>query len=172
MAPALYSNPTIVGNGSDHAFPDTGQHGRGTHMTKAPRATWAFLVGALALALAILPTYVLPITHPELPVASRVGETVSGIKERLVALAQGRVYEAPATPGGERARWARYASLAAASSGLMAILLAAWAYGRDEPVKACSAALALGIAAVVCSNLIGVATGLLALLYRSLNPLG
>lgn len=135
-----------------------------------PRATtkWrssiGLLLGALAIAFAILPNFILPITHPTPPLNERVVSFAQELKDRAVALAKGKAFDARASLQGDRLRWAQRASLAAAIFGVLAIITAAWGYSRDESAKACAAALALGAAAVLLANLVGIATGVLALL--------
>ncbi len=124
----------------------------------------ALLAGALALALAILPSFVLPMTHPPAPVQERVVGLAQQLKDRAIAMAKGTEYQTPITVNSERARWALRASLAAACAGLLAIVGAAFGYARNESPKACFAAAALGTIAILLSNLVGVATGILALL--------
>jgi peptidoglycan/LPS O-acetylase OafA/YrhL len=128
------------------------------------RSSIGLLLGALALALAILPNFILPITHPTPPLNERVLGFAQELKDRAAALIKGKSADARASPQGDRLRWAQRASLAAAIFGVLAVIAAAWGYSRDESVKACAAALALGAAAVVLANLVGIATGILALL--------
>ncbi len=124
----------------------------------------ALLAGALALAFAILPSFILPMTHPPAPVEERIIGLAQQMKDRAIAMTKGHDYQAPANNNSERARWALRASLAAACTGLLAIIGAAFAYARDESPKACFAAAALGSIAILLSNLVGVATGILALM--------
>ncbi len=124
----------------------------------------ALLMGALALAFAILPSFVLPMTHPPAPLPDRVVSLAQQFKERTLAIAKGNEYQAPVTSNSERARWALRTSLVAAGAGLLAIVIAAFAYARDESPKASLTAAAMGGIAILLANMIGVATGLLALM--------
>jgi hypothetical protein len=105
------------------------------------------IVGMLALALAVLPTWVLPEIFPPPPVENVIVDTASRLKQRVIAKAQGVEYrEMRAADPAEG--WSRACSIAAISLGLAAIGCAVFSFLRREPLRYAGTAAAIGAGAI------------------------
>lgn len=132
-------------------------------MTTASKTHWfgaiGTLFGCLALLAAILPIWVLPMMVPPEPIDKTVVEAAQQIKDRVVATVRGVEYQEPA----RKTDWYRVFSVAAATLGALALVLAAISFVAREPWRFAAAAAALGgialAAALVAIVLIAVVLG-------------
>lgn len=105
------------------------------------------IIGMLALALAVLPIWVLPAIFPPPPVENLIVDTASRLKQRVVAKAQGVEYR-EVRPVDPAERWSRACSVAAISLGLAAIGCAVFSFLRREPLRYAGTAAAIGASAI------------------------
>ena len=126
-------------------------------MNKVRASLIGLILGALALMLAIIPSYLLPVIYPTPALAAQALDTVDRIKERALAKLKGEPYRAAPSHRGERAGWYRMAALATAICAVLAIICGAVAYVRHEPNRACATAIVFGIAALLLETVFGLA---------------
>lgn len=105
------------------------------------------IVGLLALALAVLPTWLLPAIFPPPPLDKVIVDTAARIKERVVAKAQGLEYREARRVDASDA-WSRACSIGAVSLGLVAIGCAVFSLLRREPLRYAGTAAAIGACAI------------------------
>jgi hypothetical protein len=120
----------------------------------------ATFFGALALAAAVLPTWVLPVVMPPDPVDKVVVDTAQRIKDRVIAKARGIEYQEPK----RRIDWYEVFAALAMFLGVLALALAAASLVSREPWRYAGAASALGLGAIVFQFSIAVAGGLMVIL--------
>jgi hypothetical protein len=127
-------------------------------------------LGCLAIVVAVLPTWVLPIFVPPPPVDRVVVETAQKIKDRVVAKAKGVEYQEA-----KRALdWYPILAAVAVTLGVLALVLAAVSFVVHEPWRYAGAAGLLGAGAVVFQFSLLIAGTLLGILlvFVILNYLG
>ena len=121
----------------------------------AIRATWGpigTVAGLLAIAVAVLPFWILPAIFPPKPIDLVVVETGQRIKERIKDRLAGRTETEQPKPTREQSesdRWYQLCSIAAVSLGVGAIGLGVVSFLRREPWRHSAAPAALGVAAIV-----------------------
>jgi hypothetical protein len=105
------------------------------------------VIGMLALALAVLPSWLLPAVFPPPPVDHVIVDTASRLKARVVAKAQGVEYRETRSAD-PAAGWSRACSIGAVSLGLLAIGCAVFSVLRREPLRYAGTAAAIGASAI------------------------
>ena len=120
-------------------------------------SSFGLFFGALALLLAIIPSYLMPVLYPAPAVTQQALDTVERLKDRALAKLKGENYRAAPSHRSERANWHRYTALATAVSAVFAILLGALGYVRHEASRACTVAMVLGVVGLLLESLFGLA---------------
>jgi hypothetical protein len=126
-------------------------------MNSARASLLGLVFGALALILAIIPSYLLPVVYPTPALAAQALDTVDRLKDRAMAKLKGEQYRAAPSHRGERAGWYRAAALATAVCAVLAIIFGAVGYVRNELTRACATAIVFGVAALLLESLFGIA---------------
>lgn len=128
------------------------------------------ILGCLAIAVAVLPTWVLPLVVPPPTIDRVVVDTAHKIKDRVIAKAKGVEYQETK----RAANWYQVLAVVAVSLGVLALILAAVSFVTREPRRVAGAAAALGAGAIVFQFSLLVAGALIGLLliFVVLNYLG
>jgi hypothetical protein len=133
-------------------------------METAAKHHWFGIVGTflgcLAIVAAVLPTWVLPMVAPPLPIDRVVFDTAHKIKDRMVAKAKGVEYQEAKRP----TDWYQILAAVAVSLGVLALIFAATSFIMREPWRFAGAAAALGAGAIVFQFSLLVAGALISLL--------
>lgn len=143
-------------------------------MSSATQRHWfgvlGTLFGCLAILVAVLPLWVLPLVQPPEPVDKVVVDVAQKIKDRVAAKLQKVEYKEPAT----RASLSQVLSVVAVSLGSLALVCAAVSFVAKEPRRFAAAAAALGVGAILFQFSLMIAGALIAILFVMvvLNALG
>jgi len=143
-------------------------------MTSAPKKHWlgiiATLFGCLAVAAAVLPTWMFPLVVPPTPPDKFVVEAAQKIKDRVMAKAKGVEYKEPE----RKTNWYLIFSTAAATLGVLALIFGAISFVAHEPWRYAAAAGTLGAGAIMFQFSLLVASAIIAILLLAviLNAFG
>lgn len=106
--------------------------------------TLAVALGSLALILAILPTYLLPLVSPPASADKVVIDFANKVKDRAIATVKGVQYQEP-----QKRDWYQILAAAAMVFGVLAIIFAAGSFLAKESWRYAVVGSALGIGAVM-----------------------
>lgn len=136
-------------------------------MTATQRKNWlgiiATFLGCLAVIVAVLPTWVLPLVTPPEPVDKIVVTTAQKIKDRLVAKATGTEYKEPI----KKTDWYSLLAVVAVSLGVGALVFSAISFVAHEPWRLAAAGATLGAGAIVFQVSLMIAFALIGILFIS-----
>lgn len=145
-----------------------------TRMHGATKKHWfgmmATLFGCLAMVVAIIPVWVLPLVLPPDPIDKVVVDTAHEIKNRVVAKAKGIEYREPK----KKTDWYQALAATAVILGVAALVFGAISFVAREPWRFAAAAGALGAGAILFQFSLMVAGAVIAVLFMAvvLNALG
>jgi len=130
----------------------------------------ATLFGCLAIVVAVLPIWVLPLVVSPAPVDKVVVETAQKIKDRVVAKARGVEYQESVN----KINWYSVFSAAAVIFGVLALVLGAISFVAREPWRYAAAAGVLGAGSILFQFSLLIAVSIIAILLLAviLNALG
>jgi hypothetical protein len=143
-------------------------------MTTTQQKTWlgtfATIFGCLAVAAAVLPTWVLPLVLPPEPVDKVVIDLTQSLKNRLAAKASGKVFKEPE----RKANWYQIFSVVAVSLGVGALVFSALSFITHEPLRFAVAGATLGVGAIIFQVSLFIAFALIGILLIAviLNTFG
>lgn len=106
------------------------------------------IVGVLALTVAVLPHWIVPLVFPPPPVERVIVDPGHRIKDRVIARVKGVEYQAPKVENPAGQVWSLAASATAISLGLLAILLSVLSLIFREERLLAAVAATLGTAAI------------------------
>jgi len=132
------------------------------------------IVGVLALMMAVLPHWVVPMVFPPPPADQVIVDTGHRIKDRVIARVKGVEYQAPKVERSAGRSWSETASATAISLGLLATLLSVLAliFREERLLAAVAATLGTGAIAIEISFVMIGALILIAILYVVGNIIG